>query len=125
MDINNFWPLPGMDEGEIQFLRNLMLPMSEYQQQQFFNIYRSRRKDPQAILLLSLLGLVVIAGVHRFVLDQIGMGILYLFTGGLCLVGTIVDAINYKKLAWEYNMKKAVESANIARSFQFPANQGS
>lgn len=118
MDVNNFWSLPGIQEGEFQFLQNLLHDMDEYQQQQFFNIYHTRRKDPQNILLLSLLGLIVVAGVHRFVLDQVGMGILYLLTGGLCLVGTIVDAINYKKLAWEYNQKKALESANIARTFR-------
>lgn len=124
MDINNFWALPGMEDNEFQFVGHLLQNLNDYQQQQFFNIYRSRRKDPQSILLLSLLGLVVVAGVHRFVLDQIGMGILYLFTGGLCLVGTIVDAVNYKSLAWEYNQKKAVESANMAKSFQIPANPG-
>lgn len=124
MDANTFWAFPGIDEREFQALQQLMQGMNDHQQQQFFNIYRSGRKDPQAILLLSLLGLVVIAGVHRFVLDQVGMGILYLFTGGLCLVGTIVDAVNYKKLTWEYNLKKAIESANIARNFPARGNEG-
>ena len=118
MDVNNFWALPGIEEGEFQFLQHLLHDMDEYQQQQFFNIYHIRRKDPQTILLLSLLGLIVLAGIHRFILEQVGMGILYLLTGGLCLIGTIVDAINYKKLAWEYNHKMALESANIARTFQ-------
>src|SRR5665213_3437621 len=67
----------------------------------FAMIYRSKRKDPQTILLLCLLGLVGFAGIHRFVIGHIGMGILYFFTGGLCLVGTIVDAINHKDLAME------------------------
>jgi hypothetical protein len=35
------------------------------------------------------------------------MGILYVFTGGLCLIGTIVDMINYKNFAFEYNRKIA------------------
>lgn len=117
MDSNYLLSLPGMDNTELQFLQNLMAGMTEPQKQQFASIYSARRKDPQTILLLSLLGLVVIAGIHRFVLEQIGMGILYFFTGGLCLVGTIVDAINYKSLAWEYNQKKALESSNIAKTF--------
>lgn len=117
MDSNYLLSLPGMDNTELQFLQNLMAGMTEPQKQQFTSIYSARRKDPQTILLLSLLGLVVIAGIHRFVLEQIGMGILYFFTGGLCLVGTIVDAINYKSLAWEYNQKKALESSNIAKTF--------
>ncbi len=117
MDSNYLLSLPGIDNTEIQFLQNLMAGMTEPQKQQFASIYGARRKDPQTILLLSLLGLVVIAGIHRFVLEQIGMGILYFFTGGLCLVGTIVDAINYKSLAWEYNQKKALESSSIAKTF--------
>lgn len=117
MDSNFFLSLPGIDNTELQFLQHLMAGMTEPQKQQFASIYGARRKDPQTILLLSLLGLIVIAGIHRFALEQIGMGILYFFTGGLCLVGTIVDAINYKSLTWEYNQKKALESSSIAKTF--------
>jgi TM2 domain-containing membrane protein YozV len=72
---------------------------------QFCMIYRSKRKDPQIILILCLLGLVGVAGIQRFVIGNIGLGILYFFTAGLCFVGTIIDAINYKELAMEYNAK--------------------
>jgi hypothetical protein len=48
---------------------------------------------------------------------QIGMGILYLFTGGLCIVGTIVDTINHKKLAFEYNQQMAIESLAMAQAY--------
>ena len=80
---------------------------------QFCMIYRSKRKDPQTILLLCLLGLVCVSGIHRFVLGHIGMGILYFFTGGLCLIGTIVDAVNYKELANEYNASMIAETLSI------------
>lgn len=83
---------------------------SSEQLQQFVMIYRTKRKDPQTILLCCLLGLVFLAGLHRFIMGQIGMGILYLFTGGLCLIGTIVDAINHKELALEYNQKMIGET---------------
>ncbi|MEP6615566.1 MAG: TM2 domain-containing protein [Ginsengibacter sp.] len=76
----------------------------------FCMIYRSKRKDPQTILLLCLLGLVCISGIHRFVIGDTGLGILYFFTGGLCLIGTIVDAINHKNLALEYNAKMISET---------------
>jgi TM2 domain-containing membrane protein YozV len=76
-------------------------------------IYRSKRKDPQLILILCLLGLVGVAGVHRFIIGHIGMGILYFFTGGLCLVGTIVDAVNSKDLALEYNAKMITETLSM------------
>lgn len=116
MDPNYLFSFPGIDNREIQLLQSFLSGMSESQQQQFLGIYRSRRKDPQIILLLSLLGLIAIAGIHRFVLEQIGMGILYFLTGGICLIGTIVDAINYKDLAWEFNQKKAAESAALAKA---------
>src|SRR6476469_5218688 len=79
----------------------------------FCMIYRSKRKDPQTILLLCLLGLVFISGIHRFVIGDTGLGILYFFTGGLCLIGTIVDAINHKELALEYNAKMISETLVI------------
>jgi TM2 domain-containing membrane protein YozV len=79
----------------------------------FCVIYRSKRKDPQTILLLCLLGLVGVSGIHRFVTDQVGMGILYFFTAGLCLIGTIVDAINHKNLALEHNGKMIAETLSM------------
>jgi TM2 domain-containing membrane protein YozV len=79
----------------------------------FCMIYRSKRKDPQTILLLCLLGLVFIAGIHRFVIGHIGLGILYFFTAGLCWIGTIVDAINHKDLALEYNAKMITETLSM------------
>lgn len=78
--------------------------------EQFCVIYRSKRKDPQLILLLCLLGLIGVAGVQRFLIGNIGLGILYFFTAGLCLIGTIIDAVNYKQLAMEYNAKMMTET---------------
>ncbi len=78
--------------------------------EQFCIIYRSKRKDPQLILLLCLLGLVGVAGIQRFLIGNIGLGILYFFTAGLCFVGTIIDAVNHKELAMEYNAKMISET---------------
>ena len=80
---------------------------------QFCMIYRSKRKDPHTILLLCLLGLVFIAGIHRFVLGHTGMGILYFFTAGLCWIGTIVDAVNHKDLTIEYNAQMITETLSM------------
>ncbi len=80
---------------------------------QFCMIYRSKRKDPQLILILCLLGLVGVAGVQRFIIGNIGMGILYFFTAGLCFVGTIIDAVNHKELAMEYNAKMISETLSM------------
>ena len=46
-----------------------------------------------------------------------GMGILYFFTGGLCLIGTIVDLVNHKRLTFEYNQQMARESMAMVASF--------
>jgi TM2 domain-containing membrane protein YozV len=62
---------------------------------------------------LSLIGLVGVAGIQRFLIGNIGMGILYFFTGGLCLIGTIIDAVNHKELAMEYNAKMITETLSI------------
>ena len=86
---------------------------SEDELSQFCMIYRSKRKDPQLILILSLLGLVGIAGLHRFIIGHIGMGVLYFFTAGLCFIGTIVDVINHKELTLEYNAKMITETLSM------------
>ncbi|MGH2647228.1 MAG: TM2 domain-containing protein, partial [Ginsengibacter sp.] len=64
-------------------------------------------------LLVCLLGLVGVSGIHRFLIGQVGMGILYFFTGGLCLIGTIVDAINHRSLALEFNGKMIAETLSM------------
>jgi TM2 domain-containing membrane protein YozV len=81
--------------------------------EQFCIIYRSKRKDPQLILILCLLGLVGVAGIQRFFIGNIGMGILYFFTAGLCFIGTIIDAVNHKELAMEYNAKMITDTLSM------------
>lgn len=105
--------LPNVEQDEIAYIQMLVKDMNDSQINQYASIYNSRRKDPQTILLLTLIGFFGVAGVQRFVLDQIGMGLLYLFTGGICLIGTIVDLINYKRLANDYNQKIARQVAAI------------
>ena len=107
--------LPEIEGEEMVFIQNLTRDYTPEQMHNFANIYRSRRKDPQMILLLTLLGLVFIAGIQRFMLGQIGMGLLYVFTGGLCFIGTIVDIVNYKSLAFDYNRQVAAEVASIIK----------
>jgi TM2 domain-containing membrane protein YozV len=107
--------LKGISPEEYNYLQQLIAPMSEEQVRNFVMFYSSKRKDSQDILLFTLLGFVVVAGVQRFVMGQIGMGVLYLLTGGLCLIGTIVDLINHKSLTLEYNQKEAFNCAQMIR----------
>ncbi len=113
--------MPQLQGDEMNYIQGILNNMDDQQAQQFAHIYLSRRKDPQNILLFALIGFIGIAGVHRFVLDQIGMGILYLLTGGLCAIGTIVDLINHKKLAFDYNYRVAQEVASIVKSSSYSA----
>ena len=101
--------LPELQGQEMAYVQNLIKDMANDEAQLFANIYRTRRRDPQLILITTILGFFIIAGVQRFLINQIGMGLLYLFTGGLCLIGTIVDLVNYQTLAFDYNRKIADE----------------
>ncbi len=114
---NAFQLMPSLEADEMAFVQMLIKDMSENQAQQFAMSYMSRRKDPSNMLLFTLLGFLWIAGIQRFVLGQIGLGIIYLITVGLCFIGTIVDLINYKKLAFEYNTKQAQEVATMMRNY--------
>ncbi|HXR83986.1 MAG TPA: TM2 domain-containing protein [Hanamia sp.] len=98
---------------ELVTINSRIKDFSESEISQFCMIYRSKRKDPQMILILCLLGLVGFAGIHRIVIGNIGMGILYFFTAGLCFIGTIVDIVNHKELALEYNAKMITETLSM------------
>ncbi len=49
-----------------------------------------RRSLPVAYALLAL-GFVGVFGIHRFYAGRWISGLIWLFTGGLCLVGQIID----------------------------------
>ncbi len=57
------------------------------------NETKSQGPDKQTAIILCCLGFAVIAGLHRLYLGYYGLGILYILTGGLCLIGTIIDLI--------------------------------
>lgn len=108
--------IPEADANELFYLESITDGLSDEQIKDFAHIYRAKRKDPQTILIMTLLGFLVIAGLQRFALNQIGMGILYLLTGGLCLVGTIIDLINYRKMTLDFNEKMMQEAVSIVMS---------
>jgi len=108
--------MPNLEAEELHYIDSLVRDFSDVQVNQFATLYNAKRKDPQTILLLTLIGFLGVNGVHRFVLDQVGMGILYLLTGGLCFIGTIVDLVNHKKLTFEFNQKVARQVASMVNS---------
>jgi len=117
--------LPELDEPERSFVAHLAATMSAADVQQFAFAYRRERKDPQTILILSVIGMVSVPGLQRFVLGQVGIGFLYLFTGGLLLIGTILDIVNHKELAFNYNRQVARRIAsNLLQSRRALSAQG-
>ena len=114
---NVFQLMPNLEGEEMAFVQELIKDMTDQQAQQFAMAYMSRRKDPTNILIFAIIGFLGIAGIHRFVLGHIGMGVLYLLTGGLCLIGTIVDVVNHKRLSFESNSKTAQQVAMMVKQY--------
>jgi len=112
-----FPELANLDMKEMNMVKHYTKSLDEESLKNFANIYRAQRKDPQNVLILCLVGLFVIPGVQRFYLNQIGMGILYLFTIGLCFIGSIVDLVKYQDLALEYNTKIVSNIIELLRNY--------
>jgi TM2 domain-containing membrane protein YozV len=105
--------LPELEGDEAAYISKMMDSMDEETADRFARVYRARRQEPQVVLLTAIVGFFGVAGIHRFLIGQIGMGILYLLTAGLCFIGTIVDIINYKNLAFEYNRDIARDAISL------------
>lgn len=101
--------IPDIEPDELLFIESLAEGLSEDNLDSFCMMYRSKRKKPETILIMSIIGFIGAAGIHRIFLNQVLLGIIYLFTGGLCLIGTIIDTINHKQLAQDFNEKLAID----------------
>ncbi len=108
--------LPEIDGEEMMYIQTILKDHSDQQASQFAMMYRSRRRDPQTILLVTIVGFLGFAGIQRFMTDQIGMGVLYFFTMGLCFIGTIIDLVNYKKIAFDFNQMQAQQLAAMLKT---------
>ena len=111
---NAYLNLSGMGPEELDFLQRATAGLDENQQKQFYTIYTSKRKIPQDVLIFCVIA-IFIPGLQRFVLGQTGLAVLYFFTGGLFFVMTVMDLINHKKLALEFNKKMAYESFQMTQ----------
>lgn len=110
-----FMSLPGITPEELSYLQEATAGLTEQQVRTFLMVYVSKRKSPSDMLLYCALGLCLIPGLQRFIIGEIGMGILYLFTIGLCFVGSILDLVNYRSLTFEFNKKMTFESLQMVR----------
>ena len=115
MDQNPFMAFPDITPEEMGFLQQGTADLNENQRKYFYMVYAGKRKSPQDMLIFCLVGLFLVPGLQRFITGQIGMGLLYLFTIGLCFIGSIMDLINHKSLATEYNRTVAFESFRLAK----------
>lgn len=105
---------PDLTPEEMGFLQQATAGLTDNQKKYFYMVYSGKRKNSQEILIFTLIGFIGVAGIQRFVLGQIAMGIFYLLTCGFCFIGTIVDLINNKSLALKYNKDMAYESHRMA-----------
>ena len=115
MDQNYFMMLPNLEPDELMFLQNITNELSDDQKKQFVMVYHGKRKDSQSVLLVTLAGFIGVAGIQRFLTGDIGLGILYLLTLGLCGIGTIIDLVNYKSLTKTFNQKQAYDAMTMVR----------
>jgi len=76
---------------------DLVKSHSNAQQNHYHNTYYNYNYDnyyyKSRVLALLLCIFFGIWGVHRFYVGKVGTGVLYVFTGGLFLVGWIIDII--------------------------------
>jgi len=110
---NPFLGLKSITPTEMIQLKNLTANLPDDKIRNFVTLYSSKRREAELILIISCVGLLGFAGIQRFLVGQIGMGLLYFFTGGLCLIGTILDIVNHKQLADEYNVQMANETLQL------------
>ena len=101
--------LPEISFEEANYLEKTCQKLNDEEMQRFAFMYRGRRRDPLLILVCTILGFFGFAGIQRFITDSILLGILYFFTAGLCLIGTIADIINYRRITLDYNLNIAEE----------------
>ena len=112
---NPFLNLKSVTPTEMINLQNVTANLSEDKIKNFVAVYSSKRREAEMILIISCVGLLGFAGIQRFLVGQIGMGLLYFFTGGLCFIGTILDIVNHKKLTDEYNVQMATETLQLVQ----------
>lgn len=113
-----FYSIPNLEGDELLELKQISQGYSEDKLKNFIALYKTKRKDPQTGMILGIVPFVIgFHGIQRFYYGNIGMGLLYFFTFGLCFIGTIIDLVNNKKMALEANQSIMQECASMAGTF--------
>jgi len=98
-----------MAEFSVMEQMQLTAGMTDQQKYAFQAQYGALRKDRVLILVISIfLGTL---GIDRFLVGDIGLGLLKLFTGGVCGIFWIVDLFLITGRVDDYNRQKAHEIA--------------
>jgi len=96
-----------MAEFTITEQQMMMQDLTDQQKMLFSSQYESVKKDRSTVLILSvLLGTL---GVDRFMIGDVGMGLLKLFTFGLCGILWLIDIFTIRGKADDLNRKNANE----------------
>lgn len=111
---NPYMNLSGVTAEELIILEQTTASLTDTQKKYFLNIYADKRRSADNVRIFCLVG-IVIPGFQRAMLEQWAWAVLFFFTGGLFFVMTIMDIINYKTLANDFNQKMAYESFQIAK----------
>ena len=91
--------------------------LSKLSQNQFNAIQGIQLKDPMIMLLLSLF--LGSWGVDRFLLKEIGLGVVKLLTCGGCGIWTIIDWFLVMNKTREFNQKLVLDSISVGQFNQF------
>ena len=112
---NSYAAFPGITMDEYSFIHHASAGLTQNQMTTFMAIYSSRRKNPTDVLVATLFGFMGLAGIQRFMTNQILLGLLFLITGGFLGIGTLIDAFSYKSIANDYNRLLAYDCYHIAK----------
>lgn len=96
-----------MPEGRTREIEDMLYEMDE---RTFYRVSAQDYKDPTTMLLLSIF--TGGWGVDRFIMGDVGMGVLKLLTGGVCGVLWIIDIVNSNRDTREYNYRLFMNSVS-------------
>ena len=96
-----------MAEFSIIEQQMMMKDLTDQQKMLFSSQFDSAKKDRNTILILSVF--LGSWGIDRFMIGDMGMGILKLLTLGLCGILWLIDLFLIRGKVDEYNRKKANE----------------